>query len=386
MSGAQREQARALVTGATGLIGGAIVLGLLGHTGKDIYCVVRCETPAGGRARLSESLQSAAELYGYSLDLAAVQRRCIILPGDVTLPNFGLEVHDMPRDVYEAWHCAASLKFAERDRQEIESHNISGTANFISFAKMAAIPVINYVSTAYVAGQTLGRIFEIAADSNQQTNNVYEESKIRAEAIIGEAGFDITRILRPSIVIGNTETFACPSSTGIYGFIDELVRFKAAVQREVGDLLTYRGVSLVGDPDTRINLVPVDAVTDIALEISRRSAPSGIYHLASLNPPTLGEGIRVLMESIGLKPARFVEGKRQLNSIDSRFNEKLAFHGPYLLQDKEFDCDNTLRYATSSAKLRAGMDSSVLRRHVDAYLKSINYFDQNPLPVDAECR
>jgi thioester reductase-like protein len=340
MSGRARSH---VVTGATGLVGGAIVLELLRQPHAHVSCVVRAASPQLATARLHEALRSAAALYDVDIAQAVLDERCVAISGDITQSACGVDRDVLPREVDELWHCAASLKYADRDRDEIELHNVTGTANVVALAGELGVACLNHVSTAYVAGTRSGWIPEAPVDPSCPPNNVYEETKRRGEELAWRAGADVVRILRPSIVIGHSRTTRCASDTGIYGFMDQLKRFKLTVERQLGDYLVHRSVALLGEPQARINLIPIDVVAAAATQLSGADAPSGIYHLASLDPPTLEECLGLLMEYLELRPPRFVEHERQLSSIDAAFNRGAEFHRAYLLQDKDFDCASTMR-------------------------------------------
>jgi len=366
-----------LVTGATGLVGGAIVLELLQRRPEGVVnCLVRGESRRAANERLRASLREAATLYDLDLPGGALEERCVALPGDITQPGCGVDVSEIS-DVEEMWHCAASLKFSEADREEIESHNVGGTTNALALAKRLGVERYNHVSTAYVVGTQTGRVAEQPVSAEREPNNVYEETKGRTERMVESAGIDVVRILRPSIVVAHQRTSRCASNTGIYGFIDQMQRFKKQVDQQLGDYLSHRSVALIGKPETRLNMVPIDVVATATLELSEREAPAGIYHLASLDPPTLGVSLGVLMDVLGMREPRYVEREQQLSSIDAAFNRGAAFHRAYLLQDKEFDCTSTLRFCDPEL-LTTRLDAAELTRFAHSHLEFAEARSRSP--------
>ncbi|MHB2000599.1 MAG: SDR family oxidoreductase [Solirubrobacteraceae bacterium] len=356
------------MTGATGLVGGAITLELVRRQPEEIVgCLVRGGSQRQATERLHAALRKAARLYALDLPEGALEQRCLAITGDITEQRCGIASSELS-EVTDVWHCAASLKFADVDRAEIESHNIGGTANVLALAQRLGVERYNHVSTAYVVGTRTGPIAEEPVGATTEPNNVYEETKGRAETMVEDASFDIVRILRPSIVVAHRETGRCASTTGIYRFVDQMQRFKRRIDRRLGDYLAHRSVALIGKPETRLNMVPVDVVATAAVQLDEREAPAGIYHLASTDPPTLGESLRVLTEVLGMAEPRYVEREQQLNSIDAAFNRGASFHRAYLLQDKEFDCANTVAFGGGDL-LRTGLDAAELTRFARAYLE-----------------
>jgi nucleoside-diphosphate-sugar epimerase len=348
---------RVLLTGATGFIGGAIAFELLMNTDDDLVCVVR-----GPRVedRLLESLRAVAEMYGRNLTDSHLAR-CRAVTGDITLPNAGVE-DSLTCDA--VWHVAASVSFDDEEAATLQ--NRQGTANVLDLARAAGANTFNYVSTAYVAGNRRGEILEEVTPSDTVSNNAYERSKIAAEKTVSEANFGITRIFRPSIVIGHSETYMTMTSNGMYGFIRAFQRVNAAVQSQLGPMLTYRGLRLLAQPDTPMNFIPIDYVARTAVQIAA-SGPSGIYHLANKTPPRLDESLAAMADIVGILPPVCVSDREEFTLIDEKFNDGLGYGHAYLNDKKEFSMLNTEAVAGEEA-LAYPLGRDVVAKYVEWYL------------------
>jgi nucleoside-diphosphate-sugar epimerase len=343
----ERRGASHLVTGGTSVIGAAITLELLRCTPATIYFLVRGDSQPAANERLLATLEAAAEIYDFDAAAYDLRGRCVALTGDITVAGCGVADEMFAENIGEIWHCAESSRATEKRREEVELRNVDGTRNVLTLAQRLGVACLNHVSTAHVAGSQGGLASELPVPLDQPTNNVYEETKIRAEALVAEAAGTV-RILRPSVVVGHSRTRRYPSNCGIYDFLDRLQRFRQAVDEQLGDYFRYRSLSLLGDPQTTLNLIPVDIAAEAAVHLSVQSAQNGVYHLVSLDPPTLADVMNSLMCAIGMQPARVVGDARQLNNIDAVFNGSVNFHHAAWLQDRDFDCTNTKRFFPES--------------------------------------
>jgi nucleoside-diphosphate-sugar epimerase len=356
-----------LVTGATGFIGGAVVLELLARTDADVFCLTR---PKGNRSpadRLHAALARAARAYGRPDLLAAAPGRCRAIPGDITEPYCGLDPNTRTA-ITQIWHAAGSLAFQEHRQREISLHNVKGTENVIGLAAKLSVPCLNHFSTAYVAGRRGGAISAEPVTDEDMANNGYERSKIIAENSVLNAAIERIRVFRPSIVIGHSRTFAATSFTGLYGFITGLLQVRSAVRPILGDYLAFRPLRLLGSPDAVINFVPIDDVSRTAVTLGLQAGTAGIYHLANSWQPVLGESMTVLAERLDMMPPQFVNDSSEFSLIDERVNRRLAFYQPYLHESRYFDLART-REACGSRVLEFPLPADRLRDYIDWYME-----------------
>lgn len=332
-----------VVTGGTGFIGSGIILELLRQTDVEIVSIVRPAHQMSAEDRLYAALETAGRAYNYDeCFLRAMKKRCHALPGDVTAPLCGVP-DALSLQVDQFWHCAASLRYENRYQAEIYAANLDGTRNALDLARrLNTRDCFNYMSTAYVAGQRTGFIPEHLMPENR-TNNYYEASKVEAETAVARTTNLRTRILRPSVVIGHSQTFAVANSfSGMYGFMRKLLQFKGAMSRVQDGLLSREALQMRVDPDALLNLVPIDTVVEQAVQIACcDTSDKAIFHLTNPVPPTASAFLFLLFQELGIKQPQLVESRERFSWIDKKLDESLVFYSSYLVASKTFSRENT---------------------------------------------
>lgn len=335
-----------LVTGATGFLGGALVLELLARTEATIWCVVRARPGKPAADRLNAALAAAAAAYGQQRLLRAAAARCQAVPGDVTEPLCGVNRAGLPA-MSQVWHAAASLAYKDSRREEILQHNLGGTRQAMALARELGARCFNYISTAYVAGTRNGRIPATAVPAGTVSNNAYEDSKVRAENSVLAAGFTITRIFRPTIVIGHSETFAATSLNGFYALLDGFAALRDAARSQPAGRAS-RPLRIRGDADARGNLIPVDRVATAAVGVARADGESGFYHLANTEQSRNGDTMSVIARELAMETPVFTSDTAGFSRVEAIADRNLTFFRPYLSGTKEFDVANVARLVGSS--------------------------------------
>jgi thioester reductase-like protein len=296
---ARTTESGVLLTGATGFLGGEILLRLLERTDADggptVYLPVRAHSDEGARARVRDLLSS---LLGHA---DPYSERVVAVAVDITQPGLGTSPErrrQLAERVGRIIHCAASVSFT-LDLAAARSINVEGTRRMLELAELAdergGLDSFAYVSTAYVGGDHQGSFAESDLDVAQGFRNAYERSKFEAERLVrGRAERVRARIFRPSIVVGDSTTGWTPSFNVIYS---PLRAFSQGALR----LLPARRSSPV-------DVVPVDFVADAVLALAADGEPGTTYHL------TAGPRASSVGEIVELASARLEQPRPQLLS------------------------------------------------------------------------
>jgi len=330
------------LTGATGYIGASLVEKWLTSSDANLMLLVRGkreESPEDRVRRLLAALPAGAGVEGYASRVAVVS-------GDVTFDRLGLAEADyrgLASRVTHVIHCAAAARF-DLELADARRINVGGTQRILDFARACpALRRLDYIGTAYVAGRRRGVIREEELDAGQDHRNTYERTKFEAEHIVRACMKELAiAILRPSIVICDSRTGRASSHNGFY---------RALRMYWLGALKALPGV-----PGGRLDLVPVDYVTDAVYAISTQANTAGAcYHL------TAGEGRATTLDEIaqlaglhfGKEPFAIVEPRafaaqaammRDRVAPEQRdLIDEILLYMPYLTSDLVFDDANTRR-------------------------------------------
>ncbi|BAS88737.1 fatty acyl-CoA reductase 1 [Oryza sativa Japonica Group] len=159
-----------LITGATGFLGKLLVEKILRVQPevRKLYLLVRAPDAIAAEERvLTEVVGNGLfdvlrEQYGAGFH-SFIKEKIYALPGDVTHENFGLESYDilqLSQKVDIIVNGAATTNFMERYDVALAT-NTTGVVHLCQFAKQCDnLKMVLHVSTAYVAGEQAGQIFE----------------------------------------------------------------------------------------------------------------------------------------------------------------------------------------------------------------------------------
>ncbi|XP_055944747.1 fatty acyl-CoA reductase 1-like isoform X2 [Argiope bruennichi] len=271
------------LTGATGFIGAAILENLLRCCPgiKTIYILVRSKKNVPPEVR-KEQIFNKKIFEKIKEENRELLDKVHLIPGDASLPNLGMSEEDeqlLIEDASIVFHCAAIIHFT-KPLEFTLLHNVLSLNSIIELCrKMRKLEVLVYTSTALsncnhsdftlkeevyrlpfraekfvdaLKNEDYEGLHELYSHCKPEWPNAYTFSKCLAENLIMDTASDLpVAIIRPSIVIS---TWKHP----IPGYVEENSGI-AALTIGVGKGFVK---VLHADPNCKLNLVPVDIVSN----------------------------------------------------------------------------------------------------------------------------
>jgi len=250
---------------------------------------------------------------------ANARERCELLAGDVSAIDMGLSGVEYKHLVARVTHVhhAAHVSHTGVDRETAESINVRGTREAIELASASPrLRCLVHHSTAFVAGNRAGRVFERELEAGQGFRSVVEETRARAEKLARRYASRVpTIIVRPSAVVGHSMTGEVDRHDGVYWLVN---------------LLLDRGAEFAlpspGRTPQSVQLVPVDFVAKAAVVLGFREASIGrTYHLVDAHALSPREIALELSRLVGkTAPRRFVPSNVARAVLRARGLQRLA--------------------------------------------------------------
>ncbi|RSZ60904.1 alpha/beta fold hydrolase [Massilia atriviolacea] len=362
-----RNEARNIIlTGATGFLGSNFLFWKLRQPGK-VYVLVRGESIAHARQRVYDALAVCAVGYNQPVPKADIDSKVDYILGDMTETLCAISKSDLEKlaaaGISEFWHCAASLKFEDRHKEEIYHHNINGTHNVMDLAHRIHCPTYLHISTAYTSGHMAGDIPETLHPLDISYNNFYESSKNAAEHEVVKycdaQGIDY-RILRPAIIMGPLASRRSGGTRfGVYGLTQEMYRLRDTLSQ------LKTPMRLIGDMAAVGNLVPVDQCVFDMLYLSNTGfGEHKVYHLSNSSDLNIKAMLEKIDVALGMKSLNFVsERDTPASAIEELFDKRTVFYGGYYRTIKRF---------ARSLPAQTGVSWSDYGTYLTAFIKELD--------------
>jgi thioester reductase-like protein len=240
--------------------------------------------------------------------------RIEVLSGDIAERDLGLadDVRErLTEETTVAYHLAAIYNLAV-PYDLAQRVNVDGTGNVLNLLRRCKqLERFNYVSTAYVAGDRHGVVYEHELNQGQGFKNHYESTKFQAEVWVRELMDEIpTTIYRPAIVVGHSQTGETQKFDGPY-YMLRTVAF--AVDK-------HMPIPQFAGSDAPFNVVPVDFVLDaLAVADDDPELVGETLHLVDPEPIKASEVFALLArEYAGKEPKYRVPPKLVQTSLKSK--------------------------------------------------------------------
>ncbi|VAX42413.1 hypothetical protein MNBD_PLANCTO02-2152 [hydrothermal vent metagenome] len=237
-------------------------------------------------------------------------------------------------------HSAASLSFHKDARGEPWETNVEGTESLLQIATSLGVKRWIQISTAYVCGRQQGVVLE-EPQSKSEPQNHYEASKRQAEEMIrNHPDLDWT-ILRPGIVVGDSQTGFTSTYQGIYRCLQSVAFLSKRIQIEdAGDRKMPLRFALSGNEQT--NLIPVDWVAEAVTQLTLHADSSRKhFHLTPNAPITAKKLVDAVQEFYDISGIEFVGEETDIsgkqNVFERIFERETKRLGPYFQNDPQFD-------------------------------------------------
>ncbi len=366
-----------LLTGITGLVGASVVTALLQkHQDIQIVAICRPGRTQTAETRVRKTIHQQCEFDGLSAKTAdEILRHIKVISGDVTELPFEQIEAEAPFDVM--FHCAADVNLGKDPHGKTYATNMTGTKQAIEAVRRFHIPILHYVSTAYVAGTSVGRVMEDDMPAKGFINS-YERSKFDAEKYVRESGVPFT-IYRPAIVVGRLSDGRLRKPLAFYRILEFMGRIKKNRCLKAG--LNPAGpldmsIRLESGTSDKIYFVPIDYVQKAISTLFMRPVENKTYHITGDSPVStemICEAVSDVLKASGLAVIPEVKQPTPDEKLITRMIGDLM---PYFTTQIIFDQTN-VRKDLGSQALDWVMDLDFLKKMAYAYYKQ-----ENPDVVD----
>jgi thioester reductase-like protein len=261
-----------------------------------------------------------------------------VLPGELAEKRLGLADDDWERlraETRFAYHLAAIYNLAV-PADIAQRVNVDGTGNVLELClHCERLERLNYVSTAYVAGDRTGVVYEHELALGQGFKNHYEATKFQAEVWVREEMHRVpTTIYRPAIVVGDSRTGETQKFDGPYYMLRSI---SMSVRR-------HGPIARFGRSGAPFNVVPVDFVIDaLTAAAGDDEAVNQTLHLVDPDPITASEVMTLLAREYAGRepsvrlPAKLAARSLRFKAVRAAFADTPAESIQYLNHPVRFD-------------------------------------------------
>ena len=356
------------MTGITGLVGAAFTTALLKqHPDYKIVSLCRGFGGVSGKDRAEQTLRMQCAFDGMPEAADEILSRVEIIEGTL---------QDLPEDEMMAkgpfdtfFHCAADVNLGKDPQGKTYATNYGGTKAALALAKKANIPTFHYVSTAYVAGLSKGRVMEDTMPA-PGFNNPYERSKFDSEKLVRESGFPFT-IYRPSIIVGRRSDGIIRKPLAFYRILEFFAMVKRNYCAKTGTPLNgnfEKILRLQAGVTDKIYFVPIDYVQEAIVKLFPFPTENRTYHITGESPVStvwIEQAVSEVLKAKGLQVCAAVADPTKEEKLVQRMISDLM---PYFASEIIFDSSN-VREKLGDEILDWKLDLEFLKKMITAYYR-----------------
>ena len=362
---------KVLLTGITGLVGASVVTSILKeHDDIEIVAVCRDGRGIPASQRVKDAICEQCAFDGISEYAEKILSHIKVVSGDVKNYPVDAIVAEGPYDVF--FHCAADVNLGKDPNGTVCQTNLEGTRNTLELAHLLKVKELHYVSTAYVAGRSEGRVMEGELKATDFVNS-YERSKFMDEKLVMECGIPYT-IYRPSIIVGRLSDGLIRKPLAFYRILEFLGKVKRhtcvkqGLKPNSAIKLNLRLQSKLSD---KIYFVPVDYVQKAIATLFFKKPTNKCYHITGESPVSTEDiktAIATVLKTDGLcvlesVPDQTPEEKRVQMMIEDLM--------PYFASQIIFD-NTQVKADLGEEALNWKQDLAFLKRMAYSYYKEMD--------------
>lgn len=333
---------KTLITGMTGLVGGAFTAKYLEkNPDASLVALVRARHRQSAEDRVANSLEEQLAMDGSPLEIDDVLGRIKTLECDIV----GMDAEDYLDDLEDVdaiFHCAADVNLGRDPNGETFNSNCRSAENIIELAKRLNVKALHVVSTAYVAGRATGVVAEDELIEEPVFNNAYEKSKYHSERRVRESGIPFT-IYRPSIIVGRRRDGVIRKPLAFYRILEFLAKIKKNICARNGikpndELdLPLRIESL---RSSKVYLVPIDYVQKALVELHALPVENKTYHLTGSRPVSTNQIQDTVRDTLKMPRISVMDKVEDPSRLEKMIRQFIGDLFPYFASQMDFSVDN----------------------------------------------
>lgn len=360
---------KVLITGITGLVGSAFAVEAFKRDKElQFVAISRGKEDISARNRVIQTINEQCEFDG-TPELADDLINCIdVLEGDMSDPMH-LAMSPLLQGVESIFHCAADVNLGVDADGQTYNVNYNGTKALLKIAHELKVKSFHYVSTAYVAGKSSGRIMEGPSPATDW-NNAYERSKFESEKMVRSSGIPFT-IYRPSIIVGRRSDGKIRKPLAFYYILEFLAVIKerlcAKSHHEPSDVIDV-ALRLQAYPSDTVFFVPIDYVCEVTTKLFFKPCENKTYHITGNSPVSTRAIEQAVEKTLKVENVRIVEHYTDPSMDEKLLHRFLGEFLPYFGSKAIFDVSN-IEKEFGKESLEWDLDKEKLINLIGSYYK-----------------